>query len=334
MIDRRTALIGSLAAAGMASSTRVMGQTAPPHNVGDRVPAWPQPVETIDLWPGGAPGMPDNMPAESVVERSTDGAINDRAVDNIAVPRMAVFKPWRPNGASMLIMPGGGYVHVVIDREGYEMAQWLAERGFTCFVLFYRLPDQGWAAGPDVALSDAQRAIRLIRQRAGDYALDPARVCAMGFSAGGHLCADLAARFDAATYDGVDGADKLSARPLIAAPLYPVMTMQRPWAHEGSRTALIGKDAGPALEAAHSPDRNVKENTPPCFLCHAEDDPSVPVENTLLFRAALKAKGVPVETHLFEYGGHGFAMRRVIGKPAGRWPELLLNWARTHEVLI
>ncbi|MBR0550903.1 alpha/beta hydrolase [Stakelama marina] len=334
MIDRRTALIGSLAAAGMGLSGKGTAQTAPPHIAGDDVPAWPQPVETIDLWPDGAPGMPANPPTESVEERSEDSAINDRAVDNITVPRMAVFKPWRPNGASMLIMPGGGYVRVVIDREGYEMAQWLAERGFTCFVLFYRLPDQGWAAGPDVALSDAQRAMRLIRHRAADYAIDPARVCAMGFSAGGHLCADLATRFDAKTYDAIDDADTLSARPKVAAPIYPVMTMKRPFAHEGSRTALIGKNADEKLETAHSPDMNVKDNTPPCFLCHAEDDPSVPVENTLMFRAALKAKGVPVETHLFEHGGHGFAMRRVIGKPAGRWPELLLNWARTHEVLI
>ena len=137
---------------------------------------------------------------------------------------------------------------VVIDKEGYEMGHWLAERGFTVFVLFYRLPGEGWAAGPNVALSDAQRAMRLIRSRSGDYGVDPERVAAMGFSAGGHLCADLATRFAAHTYDPVDSADTLSARPLLAAPIYPVISMTAPIAHDMSRELLIGKDAGPELE--------------------------------------------------------------------------------------
>jgi acetyl esterase/lipase len=132
------------------------------------------------------------------------------------------------------------------------------------------------------------------------------------------------------TYDPVDAADKLGARPFIAAPIYPVISMSAPDAHMGSRKQLIGENASPALEAAHAPHRNVDKNTPPCFLVHAEDDDVVPVENSLLLRAALKAAGVPVETHLFTHGGHGFGMTRAVGKPAGIWPELFLTWARSQ----
>ena len=331
IVDRRTVLVGTLAAGLAAPVTAHTQPQAVPE--GNRAPAWPEPSETIDLWPKGAPGMPDKPPIETVRERSTDPELNDRAVLGISRPRMAVFRPWRPNGASILITPGGGYSWVVVDKEGYELAAWFAERGFTCFVLFYRLPHEGWAAGPDTPLQDAQRAVRLIRHRARDFGIDPARVCAMGFSAGGHLCADLAARFDAAVYKPVDGADRLSARPMVAAPIYPVISMTAPVAHAGSRKNLIGEGASPERERAHSPHLNVKANSPPCFLVHAEDDPAVPVENSLLFRAALKAAKVPVEMHLFAEGGHGFGMRRVMGKPAAVWPDLFLAWARVRGVV-
>ncbi|MBB3035048.1 alpha/beta hydrolase [Alteriqipengyuania lutimaris] len=328
--DRR-----SLLAAGFLLSIlpmgRATGQTLPPVAPDGLVPGLPQPTETLDLWPDGAPGLPDTPPVERTVERSQDRLVTDRAVSGIAVPRLVVFRPARPNGAAVLLTPGGGYKHVVVDKEGYEMARWLAARGVTAFVLFYRLPGDGWEAGPDVALSDAQRAMRLIRHRARDYAIEPERVAAMGFSAGGHLCADLATRFAAHTYTPVDAADTLSAKPFCAAPIYPVVSMTPGVAHAGSRDLLIGADAGPSLEKAHSPDRNVPADAPPFFLLHAEDDDAVPVENSVLLRAALKAQGIPVETHLFEHGGHGFGLRKAIGKPVEAWPELWLAWARTRS---
>jgi acetyl esterase/lipase len=171
--------------------------------------------------------------------------------------------------------------------------------------------------------------MRLIRHRARDFAIDPERVAAMGFSAGGHVCADLAARFAANVYTPRDAADALSARPHSAAPIYPVVSMDPAIAHAGSRQLLLGPKPTPALEAAHSPDRVVPADAPPHFLCHAEDDDAVPVENTLRLRAALKAKGVPVETHLFANGGHGFGLRRAIGKPVEAWPDLWRAWAAT-----
>ena len=329
-IDRRT-LFGAALAAGLAQ--RAVAQTPPPATGGALPPGLPQPTETIDLWPNGAPGAPAKRLMETVNERSTDPQLTDRAVFGISRPRMAAFRPHRSNGAAVLVTPGGGYRWVVVDKEGYEIGRWLSARGFTVFVLFYRLPGEGWAAGPDVALSDAQRAMRLIRHRARDYGVDPERVAAMGFSAGGHLCADLGTRFAARTYDAVDQADSLSARPIVAAPIYPVISMTAPEAHPGSRELLVGKNAPRALERAHSPHLNVPDNAPPFFILHAEDDDVVPVENALLLRAALRAKKVPVETHLFAEGGHGFGLRRAVGKPVAAWPELFLAWAGTTGLI-
>lgn len=324
-IDRRTALLGTLAlgVAGRASAqTRAPATPDSPHITS------PEPTETIDLWPRAAPGASTRLPAETVKERSKDPAYNDRYVFGISRPRMAVFRPARPNGAAVLITPGGGYNWVVIDKEGYEMARLLAARGVTAFVLFYRLPHEGWAGGPDTPLADAQRAVRLIRHRASRYRIDPKRVCAMGFSAGGHLCADLLTRFDVKVYRPVDVADRLSARPDLAAPIYPVVSMTLPIAHAGSRKNLVGENASPDREQAHSPYLNVPAEAPPTFLLHAEDDTSVVVENTLLLRAALLAKKVPVETHLFADGGHGFGLRLAKGKTVEGWQELFFAWGR------
>lgn len=325
-IDRR-----SLIVAGLASTltARAGAQTPPPVAVGALPPGLPQPSETIDLWPGTAPGLPAAALTETVNERSTDPLVTDRAVFGISRPRMAVFRPDRPNGAAVLLTPGGGYRWVVVDKEGYEMARWLAARGFTAFVLFYRLPGEGWSAGPDVPLADALRAMRLIRHRARDFAIDPERVSAMGFSAGGHVCASLSARFAARAYQPVDAADRLSAKPHSAAPIYPVISMDPAIAHSGSRLLLLGKAPTAETEALYSPDRQVPADAPPHFLLHAEDDDVVPVENTLRLRAGLKARGIPLEMHLFANGGHGFGLRKAVGKPVEAWPELWRAWART-----
>lgn len=290
------------------------------------------PIETIDLWPNGAPGAPVRLPVETVHERSTDRAFNDRYVMGISRPRMAVFRPRRPNGSAALIMPGGGYRWVVLDKEGYEMARWLATRGVTAFVLFYRLPGEGWASGSDTPLADAQRAIRLIRHRARSYGIDAKRVCAMGFSAGGHVCGSLMTRFRAGVYREVDAADRLSAKPDIAAPIYPVISMTPPTAHAGSREQLLGQHPNAELERKYNPALNVPRDGPPAFLLHAEDDPAVPVANTLMLREALLAAKVPVETHLFPDGGHGFGLRLSKGKSVEGWEEIFFVWGRKRGV--
>ena len=311
-IDRRTLLAASLAAVPAAGALAAV-----------------RPVETIPLWPGEAPGLVNTALAEVTIERSKDPAIPDRAVSGIRRPRMDVFRPAKPNGAAMLVIPGGGYARVVIDKEGYELAPWLNDRGITVFVLFYRLPAEGWRDAADTPLADAQRGVRLIRARAKDYGIDPARVGAMGFSAGGHLCADLAVRHGRRVYEPVDAVDRLDARPMIAAPIYPVVSMDEKIAHMGSRTNLIGEHPTDSTIAEHSPDQQVTKDSPPCFLAHAENDATVPVANSIALHAALKAAGVPVEMHLFETGGHGFGWgRRTAGLPAHLWPELWLAWAK------
>ena len=292
------------------------------------------PSASIRLWPGEAPGLMNPALKDNVIERSTDPTLHDRAMDHIRTPRIDVFRPARPNGAAVLIAPGGGYQRVVQDKEGYEVANWLTERGITAFVLFYRLPGDGWRDRANVPLADAQRAMRLIRSRAAEFGVDPKRVAAMGFSAGGHLCADLTTRYGRQVYAPVDTADTLDARPMLSAPIYPVVSMDRAIAHRGSRDTLLGADPTNETVAEHSPDKQVTAQAPPCFLVHAEDDKTVPVANSLIFRDALKTAGVPVETHLFDKGGHGFGWgRNTVGKPVHLWPDLWLAWAKGQGLL-
>lgn len=291
------------------------------------------PTETLKLWPGRPPGAPETLPREQVVDRIRTSGFQDRFVTGVGEPLVTVFRPQTPNGAAALIAPGGGYVRVVIDKEGFEIARRLAEAGVTSFVLRYRLPAEGWATPADTPLQDAQRAIRLIRAGAGRYGIDPGRIAALGCSAGGHVAASLATGHGRPVYAPVDAADRRSARPDLSALLYPVIDMAQPYAHPGSRQALLGPSPSPAAEAAYSPHRQVSAATPPTFLVHAADDPSVPVENSLNHLAALRAAKVPAEAHIFEEGGHGFGIDLARGKPAQAWPDLFLAWAARRRFL-
>lgn len=328
-IDRRSLLLGSIAA-GVAA--KAAAQTAPPSTPESHWLSIPDPTETIDLWPGSPPGSPARLPVEQVHERSKDPAYNDRYVMGIAHPRLVLFRSAKPNGGAVMITPGGGYERVVVDKEGYEIARWLAAQGITAFVLFYRLPGEGWLSGPDTPLQDAQRAMRLIRSSAGQYRIDPKRVVAMGFSAGGHVCASLLTRFAAKVYAPVDAADRLSARPDGAAPIYPVISMSAPTAHMGSRNLLIGKHASGELERKYNPALNVPADAPPSFLLQAEDDPAVPIANTLMLREGLLAARVPVETHLYPDGGHGFGLRLSKGHSVEGWQDVLWAWGAKRRL--
>ncbi|TFI56886.1 alpha/beta hydrolase [Sphingomonas parva] len=318
-IDRRGAMalgVAGLAAAGTAAAeTRAGGRP-------------PDPSETVRLWPNGAPGGERVTVTPVVTERSTSPDFHDRFAAHTRDPLMMVYRPERPNGAAMLLIPGGGYKWAVIDKEGTEIALPLSRAGITCFVLRYRLPADGWAAGPDAPLQDAQRALRLIRARAADYGVDAKRIGVLGASAGGHLAASLATDFARKVYTPADRADQVSARPDFTVLLYPVISMAEPNVHAGSRTELLGTSPSAEQIAAYSPERQVRAETPPAFLVHAYDDNAVPVENSLIYAEALRAAKVPVESHLFEEGGHGFGIRLAAGKPAAEWPAMFLSWAR------
>lgn len=309
-LDRRTLL----ALASTAAATPALAQAV-------------DPTETIKLWTGRPPGALATLPREVITDRTPTSGFQDRYVTGIGEPLLTVFRPARPNGAACVIAPGGGYIRVVIDKEGFEIARRLAEAGVTSFVLRYRLPAEGWANPSDTPLQDAQRAVRLVRAAAPRYGVDPARVAFLGCSAGGHLAASLATGYGRSVYAPVDDADRLSAQPDLSALLYPVIDMSLPHAHGGSRTALLGPAPSPQAEAAYSPHRQVTAETPPTFLIHAADDASVPVENSLNYLSALHAAKVPAEAHIFEEGGHGFGIYLARGKPAHAWPDLFLAWA-------
>lgn len=317
-LTRRTALALSAAAATPLSARAMtpVSQTLAP----------PDPTETIRLWPGAAPGGERVTVTPVVTERSTDPAFHDRFARYTTDPILTVLRPERPNGASLLLIPGGGYRWAVVDKEGLDCARVFAATGITCFVLRYRLPGDGWAAGPDVSLQDAQRALRIVRTRAVADGLDAARVAVLGASAGGHLAGMLTARTDQ-TYVPVDEIDAVSMRPDLSILLYPVATMSDPFVHAGSRREMLGETPSTEAITRYSLERMDWSGRPPVMLVHAMDDASVPVENSLQLLSTLKAAGVKSEAHLFEEGGHGFGVRLIAGKPAAVWPELALRWA-------
>lgn len=321
-LDRRGLLLGATGLAA-ASATRV--QTLAP----------PDPTEIVRLWPGEAPGANATTRAlvPEVPERSTDPSFHDRYARYTTEPLMHVMRPARPNGAGLLLIPGGGYRWAVMDKEGMDCARVFAEAGITCFILRYRLPADGWDAGADAPLQDAQRAMRLIRANAEGQELDPHRIAVLGASAGGHLAGLLTTRIDAPTYEPVDEADSVASRPFASILLYPVVTMATPHLHQGSRDHLLGADPSPERIAAYSLQNLVTSETPPTWLLHAMDDEAVPPENGMMLHAALRAAGVPVEAHFFQEGGHGFGIRLIQGRPAAVWPDLVLAWGRRNDWL-
>lgn len=299
--------------------------------------AWTRPADlapdaSIALWPDGyvetLPGL-----VEQVAQRSGDPNASDRMLQGITRPRLDIFRPAKPNGAAVILAPGGGYRYVVIDKEGYELARWLRDRGVTVYVLFYRLPGDGWTNASDVPLADAQRAVRLVRSRAAADRIDPARIAFGGFSAGGHVATSLLTRFDSQVYDRADGADALSARPDALAAIYPVVSMDPAIAHAVSREKLIGASPDASRETLYSPERNARTDQPPLWLLHAEDDRVVKVENSARLHEATRAAGASVEAHFFERGEHGFGLMKTAGLPVAIWPDLLWNWLGSQRIV-
>jgi len=309
MLDRRQAL--GLTALGLISPGLALAGAPEP--------------ETLRLWPGTAPGGEGVTVVPEVVERSTDPTFHDRIAKHTRDPLLTVVRPARSNGVSMLLIPGGGYRWAVVDKEGMDCARVFAAMGYTSYVLRYRLPADGWVAGPDSPLQDAQRALRLVRAHAVAEGRAADRTVVLGASAGGHLAGLLGARSDA-TYVPVDARDAYSHRPDALILLYPVATLTDPYAHAGSRRELLGESPSPEQISAYSLEQMDWAGAAPTFLLHAMDDTAVPVENSLMLSATLRRAQVPVELHLFEEGGHGFGIRLIEGRPAAVWPDLVQVW--------
>lgn len=286
------------------------------------------PVERFPIWPGAAPGGEGLSVKDEWVKRSPTGGEDDIAWPHVATPMLTVVPAAKPNGAAVLICPGGGYARVATGRLGSGMARMFAARGITAFELLYRLPHDNWAAGPDVSLQDAQRAIRLIRAKGAKWGVDPARVAVTGFSAGGHVAARLAGQFALKTYEPVDAADRQSARPTVAGLFFPVITMG-PDAHGQSKKELLGANPTEDRIRQYSAEHNLPADMPATFVAHAANDPVVPPANSIRMFTALQAAKIPSELMIFELGGHGLPLTQPDGTPHP-WPQLFLNFAGRH----
>ena len=322
-IDRR-ALLGTLAATAAAPMP-----TPTPALPGKPAPVASPATESIPIWPGPAPGSPVALPQPKLQKAGAPGH-NDYHLRGVAAPTMFVYRPETPNGVGLIVMPGGGYVYLSMENEGSNVARFYTKRGYTVFVLSYRLPGEGWTNRADAPLQDALRAIRIVRAQAATFKIDPARVGVLGFSAGGHVAASLATDYATPLYDPVDAADKQPAKPAFVGLLYAVTTMHPFETHSVSRANLLGPNPDAALVARRSPLLHIGKDTPPCFVAAALDDGTVPPQCSIDWLTACRAAGVPVEAHLFERGGHGFGMHLPDTTPGSLWPELFLRWISRH----
>jgi acetyl esterase/lipase len=286
------------------------------------VPAASAADQVIPLWPEGVPNFKPDVGPEQVDAGGW--------VTHIATPRLELHRGAldRPTGTAVIICPGGGYVGLSRIREGYQFADWLATLGVTSFVLTNRVGDYGHPA----PLQDVLRAIRIVRSRAAEFHLDPHRIGVMGSSAGGHLAACASNLYNDPA--GKTGAplDSVNARPDFAILMYPVITLEDPYAHVGSRENLIGKHPSPELVAHYSLEKQVTARTPPTLLIHTQDDGAVPVQNSILYYEALTKAGVPADMYLFAHGEHGMGMRPNLGT-ASDWPTRAAAWLRARGLL-
>ena len=288
--------------------------------------AWQPPAghKQEPIWPGAPPDARLATGPETFATNTTDLVAGKPwvHVDNVSQPTMTRFAPQGGNtGAAVVVFPGGGYWLLAMDLEGTEICDWLASRGITAVLLKYRVPGEGKlpksGAYPKSAeaLQDAQRAIGLVRFHAAEWQIDPHKIGVIGFSAGGHLVAAVSTHFDKRLYPVVDEADKESCRPDFALALYPGHMLEN---------ASKDFELNPAIP--------VTSQTSPTFLVQAEEDDVDNVQNSLVYYAALKKAGVPVEMHLYPHGRHGFGLRRT-DAPITRWPELAETWLEAIGVI-
>jgi acetyl esterase/lipase len=275
----------------------------------------------LDVWPGKPPGLTGDIGPEKIQTPPGGRSVSEKTVmrlTNVSRPTLTVYRPAKDKdtGAAVLINPGGAYNILAWDLEGTEVAAWLNSIGVTGIVLKYRVPrplDLPKGDEPVQPLMDAQRALSLVRSKAAEWGLDPQRIGALGFSAGGHLTAALATNFDKRAYEPLDDVDKVSCRPDFAVLVYPAY--------------LVDK----ANPSQLSPKIRVSAQTPPTFIVAAFDDKSYVVNSPHMW-LALKAAGVPAELHVYETGGHGFGLRPS-DKPSSTWPKRCAEWMQARGLL-
>lgn len=280
--------------------------------------------KVIDIWNGSIPGSIKNNAYYEDTIKLDDGKCRIRRVVN---PTLTIFTApaETATGAAVIICPGGGYTRLAIDNEGEGVVRWLNKAGITAAILKYRLPNDTIMKDKSVApLQDLQQAVRVLRKNAKDFYVNGNKIGVIGFSAGGHLAATLATRFDDIIYE----TEKISARPDFTILVYPVISMRPDITHKGSSDCLLGKNPSKELIEKFSNELNVGKNTPPAFLVHAQDDKSVPVQNSIEYFTALKKYDIPAELHVFTVGGHGFGLAAGRKTTVSQWPDECLKWLK------
>jgi len=271
-------------------------------------------MQSIPLY--GDAEIPNSKPGPD-----EESSANGSWIRKVSRPFIQVYLPAKAKatGASVVIFPGGGYAGLTFDFEGTQQANYFVDHGIAAFVVKYRIPDERTMVDKSMGpLQDAQQAMRFARQHAAEWNLDPGRIGAIGFSAGGHLASTLATHFDKAY---VDNPDHVDLRPDFLVLVYPVISMDAKITHMDSRKSLLGNDPPESKIRFFSNELQVGKGTPPTLILHAADDRLVDVDNSVVFFEALRRAGVPVEARLFEKGQHGFFLM-----PRDRWQGAIMDW--------
>ena len=309
MIARRD-LFGLAAVVAASSSVPLVNRT---------VLAQEADPEEILLWPGDAPGRGRPSGPEQI---GGEGA-GYGAVSNISTPRMRVYRPAQPNGRAVLVCGGGGYFRIQLWKESAPAARWLQARGYTVFELLFRLPGDGWE--PSAPFADAQRAMKIIRTRAEEFAIRPDRIGIMGFSAGGHLAGFTALQPARELYAGQDRYEAVSARPDFTVLLFPVVTLRAPYDTTRTRREIVGRNPTRAAEDAWSLDTYAQRDAPPTIIFASADDATTPPAHGILLAQALWREGAAAELHIFEDGGHGWGLG-TSDQILSQWPDMFEAW--------
>ena len=247
-----------------------------------------QTPQALPLYPDGAAESNGFSPADV---RQTAASVDKNVdADYFVFPA----DPAQATGQAVVVCPGGGYIALAYGHEGLDVAEWLNKQGVTAVVLRYRMPN----GHPEIPLKDAQTALKLVRQKASDWHVDPNQVGIMGFSAGGHLAATAATHFTGP-----------EDRPDFSILIYPVVSMDPQITHQGSKDNLLGTNAPADPAELYSNEKQVTGRTPQAFIALSDDDNGVPPANSIGYYSALKAHNVPAELHVYPGGGHGWGWR-------------------------
>jgi acetyl esterase/lipase len=285
--------------------------------------AYAQDAKQIPLYPNGVPNSKKGP--DTYVEQDASGRVT-----KVTDPTLIPFIPEKgtANGTAVVICPGGGYGFLAMSGEGYPVAKEFNKIGVTAFILKYRLPSDDIMNDKSIGpLQDAQAAMALVRGRAAEWGLNPARIGILGFSAGGHLASTEGTHFDKPVIENKG----VSVRPDFMILIYPVITFGD-LTHGGSKRGLIGTTPTQDKVDLYSNEKQVTANTPITFIIHAQDDTTVPVQNTLMFYDALVKNKVPSEMHIYPAGGHGFGINNRKSKE--NWFDWCKGWMDTNGWLL